>query len=80
MVSARRAETRWVTRAMPFIIGGCAGFVTYVVSKRVCGMALLPQHRSIPSDRLEQWISFFPISNNPALRSFSSSYTSYSFL
>jgi hypothetical protein len=53
MVSARRAETRWVTRAMPFIIGGCAGFVTYVVSKRVCGMALLPQHRSIPSDRLE---------------------------
>jgi len=36
MVSARRAETRWVTRIIPLILGGCVGFTTYVVVKRVC--------------------------------------------
>jgi palmitoyltransferase len=36
MVSARRAETRWVTRIIPLVLGGCVGFTTYVVVKRVC--------------------------------------------
>ncbi|KAL2172564.1 hypothetical protein VTG60DRAFT_4683 [Thermothelomyces hinnuleus] len=36
MVSARRAETRWVTRVIPFVLAGCIGFVIYVVVKRIC--------------------------------------------
>ncbi|KXX73201.1 Palmitoyltransferase PFA5 [Madurella mycetomatis] len=36
MVSARRAETRWTTRVIPFILAGCVGFATYVVVKRIC--------------------------------------------
>ncbi|KAK4125111.1 zf-DHHC-domain-containing protein [Parathielavia appendiculata] len=36
MVSARRAETRWVTRIIPFVLGGCAGFATYAVVKHIC--------------------------------------------
>ncbi|KAH6628702.1 DHHC palmitoyltransferase-domain-containing protein [Chaetomium tenue] len=36
MVSAHRAETRWATRIIPLILGGCVGFTTYVVVKRVC--------------------------------------------
>ncbi|KAL2180723.1 DHHC palmitoyltransferase-domain-containing protein [Thermothelomyces heterothallicus CBS 202.75] len=36
MVSARRAETRWVTRVIPFVLTGCIGFVIYVVVKRIC--------------------------------------------
>jgi hypothetical protein len=39
MVSARRAETRWVTRIIPFILGGCVGFATFVLVKHVCCMA-----------------------------------------
>ncbi|KAL2017618.1 hypothetical protein VTK56DRAFT_1938 [Thermocarpiscus australiensis] len=36
MVSARRAETRWVTRIIPIVLAGCVGFATYVVVKRIC--------------------------------------------
>ncbi|KAK4133435.1 zf-DHHC-domain-containing protein [Trichocladium antarcticum] len=36
MVSARRAETRWVTRIIPIILAGCVGFVTFVVVKHIC--------------------------------------------
>lgn len=36
MVAARRAETRWVTRIIPFVLAGCLGFATYVVVKRIC--------------------------------------------
>jgi len=36
MVSARRAETRWVTRIIPLVLAGLVGFVTYVVVKRIC--------------------------------------------
>jgi palmitoyltransferase len=36
MVSARRAETRWLTRIIPIILAGCIGFATYVVVKHIC--------------------------------------------
>jgi palmitoyltransferase len=36
MVSARRADTRWVTRLIPVFLAGCVGLVTYVVVKRIC--------------------------------------------
>ncbi|KAK4239092.1 hypothetical protein C8A03DRAFT_43228 [Achaetomium macrosporum] len=36
MVSARRAETRWVTRIIPLVLGGCVGFATYVIVKHIC--------------------------------------------
>ncbi|KAL1837440.1 hypothetical protein VTJ49DRAFT_3777 [Mycothermus thermophilus] len=36
MVSARHPETRWVTRCIPFVLAGCAGFATYTVVKRIC--------------------------------------------
>jgi hypothetical protein len=39
MVSARRAETRWLTRIIPIILAGCIGFATYVVVKHICGTA-----------------------------------------
>ncbi|KAL2136822.1 hypothetical protein VTI74DRAFT_1036 [Chaetomium olivicolor] len=36
MVAARRAEARWVTRIIPFVLAGMVGFATYVVVKRIC--------------------------------------------
>ncbi|AEO64994.1 uncharacterized protein THITE_2111458 [Thermothielavioides terrestris NRRL 8126] len=36
MVSARRPETRWLSRIIPFVLGGCVGFATYVVVKHIC--------------------------------------------
>ena len=40
VAAARRAETRWVARIIPLVLAGCAGFATYVVTKRICGNAL----------------------------------------
>ncbi|KAK4153707.1 DHHC palmitoyltransferase-domain-containing protein [Chaetomidium leptoderma] len=36
MVSARRSETRWVTRIIPLVLGGLVGFTTFVMVKRIC--------------------------------------------
>ncbi|KAK4456882.1 putative palmitoyltransferase [Cladorrhinum samala] len=36
MVSAQTASTRWLVRIIPLILGGCAGFATYVLVKRIC--------------------------------------------
>ncbi len=40
VAAARRAETRWVARIIPLVLAGCAGFATYVITKRICGNAL----------------------------------------
>ncbi|KAK3364410.1 DHHC palmitoyltransferase-domain-containing protein [Lasiosphaeria hispida] len=36
MVSARRPETRWVTRLIPFVLLGCLVFSTYAFVKHIC--------------------------------------------
>ncbi|KAK3996311.1 putative palmitoyltransferase [Cladorrhinum sp. PSN332] len=47
MVSARTASTRWLVRIIPLILGGCVGFATYALVKRICvDYFLHTRHRS----------------------------------
>lgn len=86
IVSARRAQTRWATRVIPFFLAGSLGLATYVVVKRICCMsncfACISIFAALVSTNMSlvlQWISTSLTSNSLAPPSHSLFCTLFSF-
>jgi len=56
--AAQKAVTRWTTRIIPFILGGCLGLTMYTVVKRICRMSIAcPWSRDTPPDPYKKYAS-----------------------